>query len=197
MNHFDMIRFSELLKEYENESHIPYAQYLRTEFWKSKRMEILTRDHFRCRNCNGYETKINKNTETIEWIDTEEFIWTDYNSGGEKFSELIKPLLKPDKPYNLQIHHLKYIKNRFPWEYDNEDLITLCNYCHFETHEKNKIPVFDENGNEVLAYESCNRCLGTGVLNIYKHVQGGVCFKCNGNRYNIILIDRDLKNSSK
>lgn len=192
MNHNNTITFSDLLKEYENESYIPYAQYLKTEYWKSKRIEILSRDHFRCRQCDGYETKTNKKTQTIKWIDTEVIIWSDYNSGEERFSELIKPESEPDKAYNLQIHHLKYIKNRFPWEYDNDDLMTLCNYCHFETHENTDIPVFDEKGNQIMGYEKCDRCLGTGVLDIYQHVQGGVCFKCNGNRYNTILIDRKL-----
>lgn len=37
----------------------------------------------------------------------------------------------------LQVHHIKYIKGRKPWEYDNEDLVTLCNDCH-EKHHFNK-----------------------------------------------------------
>lgn len=30
----------------------------------------------------------------------------------------------------MQVHHKRYIKGNKPWEYDNEDLITLCNSCH-------------------------------------------------------------------
>ncbi len=30
----------------------------------------------------------------------------------------------------LEVHHLRYIKNHEPWEYENEDLITLCMFCH-------------------------------------------------------------------
>jgi uncharacterized protein YkuJ len=37
----------------------------------------------------------------------------------------------------LHVHHLKYEKNREPWEYDNVDLITLCELCHqFEPEER-------------------------------------------------------------
>jgi hypothetical protein len=30
----------------------------------------------------------------------------------------------------LNVHHKKYIYGRKPWEYDNADLITLCEDCH-------------------------------------------------------------------
>jgi len=42
-----------------------------------------------------------------------------------------------DKETCLNIHHKKYISNRKPWKYDNEDLITLCEDCH-NTFEKLK-----------------------------------------------------------
>lgn len=38
----------------------------------------------------------------------------------------------------LHIHHLKYIRGRLPWEYDNNNFITLCNDCHKKTHSKQK-----------------------------------------------------------
>jgi 5-methylcytosine-specific restriction endonuclease McrA len=30
----------------------------------------------------------------------------------------------------LQVHHLHYYPKHEPWEYENEDLITLCDKCH-------------------------------------------------------------------
>lgn len=36
------------------------------------------------------------------------------------------------KEKNLQIHHVYYLPNKKPWEYDNESLITLCCDCHDE-----------------------------------------------------------------
>lgn len=30
----------------------------------------------------------------------------------------------------MHVHHNLYVKGRKPWEYDNKDLITLCNRCH-------------------------------------------------------------------
>ena len=34
----------------------------------------------------------------------------------------------------LQVHHLKYEKGKKPWEYNREDLITLCKGCHARRH---------------------------------------------------------------
>ena len=27
---------------------------------------------------------------------------------------------------DLNVHHIRYIEGRLPWEYDNGDLVTLC-----------------------------------------------------------------------
>jgi hypothetical protein len=35
----------------------------------------------------------------------------------------------------LNVHHVRYIKGREPWEYENDLLKTLCESCHKETHE--------------------------------------------------------------
>lgn len=40
----------------------------------------------------------------------------------------------------LHVHHKRYIKGNKPWEYENSDLITLCDRCHeFITNEKNNL----------------------------------------------------------
>lgn len=37
---------------------------------------------------------------------------------------------------DLNVHHLRYLTGRKPWEYEDADLITLCGRCHKETHEQ-------------------------------------------------------------
>jgi len=32
----------------------------------------------------------------------------------------------------LNVHHKEYIKGKNPWEYEDDNLITLCVYCHQE-----------------------------------------------------------------
>ena len=34
----------------------------------------------------------------------------------------------------LQVHHKKYIQGKKPWEYNQQDLITLCKGCHAREH---------------------------------------------------------------
>ena len=43
------------------------------------------------------------------------------------------------KERELQVHHRAYHKGAKPWEYDDSELITLCNQCHeVETEVKNQ-----------------------------------------------------------
>lgn len=39
-------------------------------------------------------------------------------------------VLCKDKETTLNIHHKKYINGKKPWEYEDDDLITLCEDCH-------------------------------------------------------------------
>lgn len=42
----------------------------------------------------------------------------------------------------LQSHHKLYIEGRKPWDYDLEDLETLCDTCHKNAHKGKKIADF-------------------------------------------------------
>ncbi|MBK9290681.1 MAG: HNH endonuclease [Bacteroidetes bacterium] len=50
---------------------------------------------------------------------------------------------------SLQVHHRQYIydtaKARFkaPWDYDDLNLITLCDTCHSKGHELYEVPKFN------------------------------------------------------
>jgi hypothetical protein len=181
------ISYQELHKLYENEDFIPYAALLSTREWQAKRLEILERDNYRCQLCKGFETSYRN--DKLEWYNVSFIFWTDLDKK-ERVSQPIMPTYTPDKPYNLQIHHKKYILNRLPWIYDNIDLQTLCNYCHAETHDNEIIPIYDESGHKLTDYSVCDRCHGTGIIPEFKHVQHGVCFKCNGDRFNVKLVNK-------
>lgn len=40
----------------------------------------------------------------------------------------------------LHVHHKYYLTNKFPWDYCNTALITLCDDCHKEEHNNIEIP---------------------------------------------------------
>lgn len=39
-----------------------------------------------------------------------------------------------DKETTLHVHHLRYKKKSDPWDYENEELITICEECHEIEH---------------------------------------------------------------
>ena len=83
----------------------------------------------------------------------------------------------------LHIHHKYYIKELRAWEYKNDALITLCQTCHEDLHRNQAVPVYDNEFELLGHYEYCKRCHGAGVFPEYSHVQKGICFRCNGARY--------------
>ena len=40
-----------------------------------------------------------------------------------------------DAKSSLNVHHKWYVKDRSPWEYKDNALVTLCENCHYSEHE--------------------------------------------------------------
>jgi hypothetical protein len=47
----------------------------------------------------------------------------------------------------MNVHHLRYLKKHDPWDYSDDDLITLCAQCHAEWHR-----IFDNNLNPGITF---------------------------------------------
>lgn len=88
----------------------------------------------------------------------------------------------------LHVHHKYYQKNKLPWDYPDNALVTLCWLCHKKLHAKEKIKILDEQGEEVGTYTCCFRCGGSGYFPEYNHVEGGICFRCRGAKYEELII---------
>lgn len=89
----------------------------------------------------------------------------------------------------LQVHHMHYIYGLDPWEYKDSELVTLCERCHSYVHSNYEIPVYrleDDNLVEVHL-TPCSRCGGAGWFPEYKHVEGGICFRCHGAKYDELI----------
>ena len=81
----------------------------------------------------------------------------------------------------LHVHHKLYIENREPWQYKDENLITLCSDCHAEIHKTETTPLLSETGRVIYSdLPICDRCDGRGELPQYKYYMNGICFKCHG-----------------
>lgn len=90
----------------------------------------------------------------------------------------------------LNIHHKYYVLGKYPWDYPNDALITLCKGCHQIAHES-LIPVYHQ-GNLYRYAIKCPRCNGSGYLPQYNYYEHGVCFKCGGEGSIIDYIDNPV-----
>jgi hypothetical protein len=84
------------------------------------------------------------------------------------------------KTNSLQVHHKCYRKDIEIWAQDDSEYDTLCNVCHRIVHENQKIPFYDSYGNLFTELIPCSRCGGQKYFKCYRHIDGGVCFKCGG-----------------
>lgn len=87
----------------------------------------------------------------------------------------------------LHIHHNYYIKDLKAWEYKDDALKTLCYDCHETLHKNELIPVYNNEYKLIGNFHYCLRCHGAGVFPEYNHVQNGICFRCNGMRYEELI----------
>ncbi len=89
----------------------------------------------------------------------------------------------------LHVHHKHYVMGKLPWAYNDEALTVLCNWCHWELHQDIRVKIYQETttGCEEVEWTVCSRCNGAGVFPEYSHVQAGICFKCNGARYEELI----------
>jgi len=187
----EIITFDQLNKMYEDNLFIPYTEYLRTNEWLLKRGKILARDNFTCQKCGKTET-IDHYDENLRktfylWFGQEE--WVRLNN----MDEVAVPKVSiSDKRYHLEIHHKFYIENRLPWNYDDDDLVTLCNWCHKEWHQNNDIELYTDDKLNKIRLDPCKRCDGMGWFEVFKHINNGVCFECNGRKFKQTLIKRTL-----
>ncbi|WP_210466710.1 hypothetical protein [Rufibacter roseolus] len=174
---------------------IPYAVLLGLKEWKSKREEIIRREHNTCEKCKTYCIE--------EWMPTfnglvtiyQPVIWEEVeielpitSTSGIEVDDTyttitIQPVTQED-PHIAQIHHTYYLKNRHPWQYPNESLMLVCHKCHYEIHKEEVIKVYE---NADFGFYTnltpCSKCLGTGYLPEYDYHKDGVCFECNGSRF--------------
>lgn len=95
-----------------------------------------------------------------------------------------------DEELVLAVHHKRYIVGKNAWEYDDEDLVTLCQDCHSKVHEFLPVQAYveEEDGRLiVMNYTPCYRCNGSGYLPQYSHVKNGICFRCEGARFEELI----------
>lgn len=90
---------------------------------------------------------------------------------------------KESEKMELNVHHKCYRLGKKLWEYNDDELITLCWDCHWYETEFVEIPIYNPDGKFVGNMFECFNCDGTGRLKKFSHNHNGFCFKCHGIGY--------------
>jgi 5-methylcytosine-specific restriction endonuclease McrA len=194
-------KYKDLLNENE---FLTYSEKLNTFEWRNKRNYIVHRDNFLCTNCKSEPTKFEYGKPVRQKTEKEIQEYKDYlgklwfDSVKEEYKkeydpenppwflqkEIRIPLHEEDNPVILHVHHKYYVLNNLPWEYPNEDLITLCHNCHQGLHNETEIDIFtDLSKTKKVKVTICERCNGSGYLPEFHYYENGICFSCNGEKY--------------
>ena len=76
------------------------------------------------------------------------------------------------KDKTLHVHHTDYIKGRMAWEYENNELITMCKDCHYleELIKKQKKLLLENmiNGNYIFD-RNCPACGSNTTMDLSLH----------------------------
>jgi hypothetical protein len=190
------IPYSSLKIQCETEKRRPtYDELLSTNEWFEKRWEIISRDVV-CVKCGCAETDTVRDSKGkfhnfhLKEVYGPKLLEKSFGVD-KSFGVVIN--IEPEnynmeflgKSYWFHIHHKYYMLSKLPWEYENDALVTMCNWCHNEWHLNNEAPIYDSINDELVKcnYTRCDKCNGAGVLPEYKHVQNGICFNCHGYKY--------------
>lgn len=191
-NGFGNHNISRVIKKKNTPWEISYAELLSTWEWQGKRNNIIKRDDEICSKCHAKPTVYIQGVGNW-WFETHEEIHSQLvmNEDGYEEVDFTTDTLwssKSDKPYHLHVHHKYYTLNALPWEYPDSALITLCNWCHWEFHKNNRVPVYESvELHQDLEYEPCRRCKKAGIFPEYTHVLNGIYFRCNGVKYEELI----------
>ena len=162
---------------------IPYEELLATREWRDRRRSVIDRDGWKCSLCGTPPTE-NVHGQHC-WAIEPVFEVVDRGEGRPRDVYMVEgeSWESADRAYVLQVHHKYYITGRLPWDYRDDALVTLCQWCHQQVHENARIHVYaDANGQLIEAgfATPCLRCGGSGYLLEFHYVEGGVCFRCRG-----------------
>ncbi len=184
-------------KDIQNEANelgnIPYLSLLNTFEWKSFREKIIQRDNSICVKCNSPATqKLNpddlgyfRKPTSAELDQQSKPIEIDWGNGiTSKMSKASIIGMLIENPTILHVHHLYYIWENLPWEYDLDALVTVCHSCHNDIHENQVIPVYSDSSLKTkIDVKICQKCHGKGYLGKYHYFHDGICFSCLGNKF--------------
>lgn len=165
--------------EENNGNQLTYDELLLTKEWRDFRITVLRRDKHQCQICRA------KGNELAWWLKGA----ASFNIYTRQYDEVERHYFGGDHELSsihiqLQVHHKYYISNKYPWQYNEDVLLTVCINCHENIHKTEEIPVYTTiDLLEKRPTQKCSKCKGTGYLKEYDYYLKGICFECDGKGY--------------
>ncbi|MEO7283500.1 hypothetical protein [Gelidibacter sp.] len=185
-------RYTDLIKE----NVVLYS--IKVPNWKTIIVGVRNFNEMENRVFLFYENKRNllkKDPEIYNLENVANYVTLDLKIEEEKRQAFIK-LKKTNDPLEfdwklmlgLHIHHKYYVEGLKAWEYPNDALVALCHYCHEELHRNEKVPLHGKDYKFLgYYYSNCLRCNGKGYLSRYHYHRNGICFRCQGAKYEELI----------
>jgi len=100
-----------------------------------------------------------------------------------------------DEETMLQIHHKEYVNGNDPWDYEDRELITLCEHCHIEI-ERCKAEEFDFK--EINIYKSNTWSDGGRIMFVSHRDTCSMIIYDSNNKYDVgFNLSNDIPNIIK
>lgn len=188
----EFISYRDIKDKFENSWHVPYEILLKTLEWQNFRETIISRDKKTCIVCGKeqsekFEKQYYRKPNEEEIAENLKEITVDFFGDGTYVRKMKKARIvgvPTNNPVILHVHHKHYVFGYLPWEYEKEILMTVCHNCRVKIHKSEIIPVFvNKNLKEELNLNLCSRCKGTGFLDEFHYFQNGICFRCDGRKF--------------
>ena len=91
----------------------------------------------------------------------------------------------------LNVHHIQYRRGAKPWEYDDNELVTLCEYCHKKEHDDIKSVIYDlKIGDFITYYHSDFKNSGVIYDINWDKMQAKLASIDDGSDYSMLWLER-------
>ena len=185
-----MIKYDDIRFDYDGK--VPYHVQLETIEWRNKRNKILSRDKNTCQHCQSKcaDFKEFGRYYNVEDVNMKKIFQLPFTTDFIEIEDTELKIIKALNPIYAHIHHKYYVADSLAWEYPDDALVLLCHLCHLNFHRDNRVPYYsNKNLKDELDLTPCSRCYGAGHFPEYKHIENGICFRCNGARYDELIMN--------
>lgn len=104
--------------------------------------------------------------------------------------------ISADTGATLNVHHLRYRQGALPWEYENDELVTLCEMCHKMEHNRVKEKIYNIKIGDTICYDHSDYTNYGFIYSIdFFSMAIGIVTLDDGGDYSCMYIDKARLNT--